>query len=217
MNKKYRLRQRFAWAILVLVTLIIMWFFDTATYGCEVDAINTTIFVTPKQVGIELEKEYDNGWEYHDFSEAYINFDPWDVTQPSYAHPCDIESILPDSMRGLGYSFWLTEQETDVNAVFLIGLTSLESAYNTSNFARERNNVSGFMAFDHSVNESTLYFKSVSQCIMTTGKALSRDYLSVDGRYYRGESTADINKFYASDPNWHWKIENIAWNLLDTK
>ncbi len=143
-----------------------------------------------------------------------IYFNPLDVTSPSFSSLEQMESILSRGLSGLGQSYLDAEREYGVNAIFLYSLTALESASGTSNFARNRNNISGFTAYDDTVNESTSYFKSKHDCIMTTAKVLSRDYLSVDGKYYRGLSIWSINKNYALDKKWADKIMKIGINAI---
>jgi beta-N-acetylglucosaminidase len=136
-------------------------------------------------------------------------FDSEDVTKSSNITSVELEIMLREGLSGLGEYFIRAEQEYGVNAAFLTSLAALESAWGTSNFATERNNLFGFTAYDNDLN-ATSHFDSHEKCIMYVAEYLSIHYLSEEGKYFNGYSVESINQRYASDQHWYSKITFIA-------
>lgn len=199
---------------IICLCIILFGFYisNVNVYAENVLSMNISNFVNPKDIGIEL--QYQSNPNHYAFNDIYVDFDPHNLTYPSFAESFEIEAILPKGMRGLGYSYELAEELYGVNSLFLIGLTRLESANGTSKLAIERNNISGFTAYDGSVNKHSTYFDSKHECIIKTAKWISEEYLSDDGKYYNGLSLWDINKNYASDSKWSNKINNIISKMI---
>lgn len=141
--------------------------------------------------------------------ELVAHFNPNDIREASNLTAQQIEMMLKDGLSGLGEHFVSAEKEYGVNAAFLASLAALESAWGTSTFATERNNLFGFTAYDNNLN-ATSYFDSHQSCIMHVAEYLSIHYLTEGGKYHNGYSVKSINELYASDPHWNTKITHIA-------
>lgn len=140
-----------------------------------------------------------------------IHFNPDNVTEISNATIEEIDDYLVDTeLYGLGKAYIEAEQEYGMNALFLIGLTALESSWGNSRLAKEKKNISSFAAYDNDPFNAARTFDSKEECILVTAKWLSREYLNPEGKHYNGLSVEDINKKYAKDKKWHKKIISIV-------
>ena len=169
----------------------------------------------------ELERQIDNMMieidiierELEEYKRLQIN--PNDITVLSHVTIDELNLVLSDTgLEGLAEAYIQAEKEYGINAIYLVGLTALESSWGKSRLATERNNISSYMAYDHDVNQAR-YFESKSECILITVDMLKRDYLTEGGKYYNGLGLDDINVKYASDDSWNWKIENIGLRIYD--
>lgn len=135
-----------------------------------------------------------------------IHFSPNDVTEPSNATYRQLSVVLDNTgLEGLEYAYILAEQEYQINAMFLFGITALESAFGNSRLARDKNNISGFGAFDSDPYNNAFTFETKADCIMTTARTLRHNYVD------RGLiSTIQINSRYATDQGWANKVSSIT-------
>lgn len=133
-----------------------------------------------------------------------------DVKQKSVGAADKIDAYFKDTpLKNLGSAFEKAQDKYGVNAFFLASIAGLESGNGTSRIAKDKRNLFGFGAFDDSPYESAKSFSSFEEGIDKVAKYLSEEYLHENGNYYRGNSTEDINKSYATDKNWHKKINRI--------
>jgi hypothetical protein len=105
-------------------------------------------------------------------------------------------SLAGTGLEGLGQALIQAEAETGVNAYVLAGICAHESAWGTSRLAREKNNLAGLGAYDHSPG-SAIRFESREECVMFLAELL---------RDRPGESLEEIGGWYASDPRWAVKV-----------
>ena len=119
------------------------------------------------------------------------------------------------NLKGLGSAFVKAEQMYDVNALYMIGLACLESAYGTSTYAKERNNLFGWNAVDSNPNKASS-FKSKEDAILLVAKSLQKNYLRKGGAYYAGYSARAIDVHYCTDKAHADKIVSIV-NRLKQK
>lgn len=118
----------------------------------------------------------------------------------------DIDAVLRDTpLEGLSETYIKAEEETGVNALFLVALSIHESAWGNSKLARERNNIYGFHAYDYDPNKAK-YFDSKEECIMHVANHLKTKYLTEDGEYFNGYTVSAINVKYATDKEWDEKV-----------
>lgn len=117
-------------------------------------------------------------------------------------------------MSGLAEYFIQAEQETGVNAVYLAGLACHESGWNTSNFARTRNNLFGWQSYDSNLN-ATKRFDSKGTCIRFVADKIKTLYLTDGGTFHSGYTIASISKRYASDKQHGQKVYNTMKTLIE--
>ena len=122
----------------------------------------------------------------------------------------DMHYILEDIPELYPYAqvFYDTEQRYCVNALFMISVASLESAYGKSNIANNHNNLFGFMR-----KGKPMSFSNKSESIDYFGKLLSNHYVP-EGL----NQPVDIaHKYEPKDPSgWSYKVADIM-NTLSNK
>lgn len=136
-----------------------------------------------------------------------VNSSPseFDVNRPSTVTAYELEQVLADTgLAGLGEAFVLAELNTGINALFLAALAAHESSWGRSQLAQDKHNLFGFGAYDASPYQSAKSFGSKYDCVLYVGKFLREHY--IDGQLSRGHTLSDINRKYASDPNWCHKV-----------
>lgn len=145
-----------------------------------------------------------------------IIFNPHDVTQLSNLEVRQAKDLLRGTeLEGLEEYYIQAEKMHKVNAVFLMALTAVESGWGGSDLAKQKGNLSGFMAYNYDVSRAKT-FNSKGESIITTARVLERDYLSTKGMYYNGKAIKDINIKYSQldnkKPNYDWttKIKIIG-------
>ena len=119
-------------------------------------------------------------------------------------------------MAGEGQTFIDAQDKYGCNALIVYAMACLESAYGTSGYARNRNNLFGWSAYDDSPDDAS-YFSSVYVCVKEQmGRNLNWFMDYTNRRYYGtcvGNKGAGFNVNYASDPNWGAKIAAIAYDI----
>lgn len=136
-----------------------------------------------------------------------------DLRKKSNLSASDYDSMLKNTaLYGLGNAFEEAEQTHNVNGLYLVGLACLESAYGTSGYARNRNNLVGWNAVDSNPNKAS-YFDSKEECILFVASKLKTNYLTENGAYFEGYSARAIDVHYCTDKLHADKIVNIVNNL----
>lgn len=142
-------------------------------------------------------------------------FEDYDIRTKTNLTGEQLEVVLKGTgLEGLGEAYAKAEQEYGVSAFALIGISAIESKWGTSNFARERNNLFGFQAYDSNL-DATKYFKSKEESILYVAKYLSDNYLNPEGKYFHGYTLKDVNVKYASDKSWNMKITYVMNSLVE--
>lgn len=143
------------------------------------------------------------------------------VKRPSNVSTKQINEFLEGTeLEGLGAFYTRAEFETGVNAVFLMCLSILESGWGESRLAQEKNNITGFSAYNTSPFDSADVFRSKGDCILYTAWYLKENYLSEDGKHFNGLSIEDINSKYCldnegnTDTTWTEKIVGISLGFI---
>lgn len=119
-------------------------------------------------------------------------------------------------MKNEGSSFINAEKNYGCNALIVYAMACLESAYGTSWYALNRNNLFGWSAYDDSPGNASS-FSSVSSCVNEQmGRNLNWFLDYTNSRYFGsgvGNKGAGVNVKYASDPYWGMKIAAIAYSI----
>lgn len=132
-----------------------------------------------------------------------------DVSILSNATADQLNELLKDKgLKGLGNTYIQAEKTYGVNALFLIGITALESYWGQSDLAKTKNNLSGYY-----LNGKPRYFNNKSECILETARLIGEQYLKEDGKYYNGKSVRAINIKYCELSSWTKKVNTISTDL----
>ena len=113
-------------------------------------------------------------------------------------------SVLQNS----GQYFVEAQQAYGVNAQYLVAHAIIESAWGTSYFAENRNNLFGYMAYTNNPNAAAT-FRSVEYDINFQGWFVRNSYLNANGPFYNGANLNGMNVDYATDPYWANSIARI--------
>lgn len=113
------------------------------------------------------------------------------------------------NMAGLGYVLVQIEQEYGINALYILGLTGIESGFGASNMAKNKNNLVGWGAYDSDPSKA-VEFENKAQCLLYIGQKMKENYLTEDGKYFHGYTPSAIDVCYCTDPSHAQKIVNIV-------
>ena len=113
--------------------------------------------------------------------------------------------------------FYNIEKKYNINGIFLASMAIHESAWGTSQIAKDKNNLFGYGSYDSTPYESSFEFSSYEECIETVAKSLVKYYINpigtkiydgetATGAYFNGPTLAGVNTRYASDQEWHKKV-----------
>ena len=137
-----------------------------------------------------------------------------DLRTKSNLTESDLEKAFKNTgMAGLGKYFVQAEKEYGVNALYLAALGAHESAWGTSDFAKERNNLFGWQSYDSNLN-ATKYFETKGDGVLVVAKSLSKNYLTEGGCYFNGYTMKDVSKKYASDKEHSTKIYSVMKTIV---
>lgn len=109
--------------------------------------------------------------------------------------------------------FYYIEKQYNINGVFVAAVGIHESAWGTSQIAREKNNLFGYGAYDSNPYNGAYNFSDYSECIDLIARVFVKYYINPKGTsiyggekaeatYYNGATLSGINTRYASDKNW---------------
>lgn len=143
-----------------------------------------------------------------------INFEMNLLTKSNVSAETLEKMFANTKMAGLGQYFVNAEKETGINALYLAGLACHESGWNTSDFAKTRNNLFGWQAYDNNLN-ATKKFESKEECIMFVADKIKTLYLEEDGMFHSGYTISSISKRYASDKQHAEKVYKNMEKMLD--
>lgn len=177
--------------------------------------INETVENTVKEIQQEIvQTEEQPTEEQKQVSNLNISFDMNLLTKSNITIEELQKGFANTNMQGLEQYFINAENETGINAIYLAGLATHESDWNTSDFARERNNLFGWQSYDSNLN-ATKRFASKEESIMTVARALKKMYLSENGCYFNGYTISGISKRYASDKQHNQKVFRNMQKIVD--
>ena len=163
-------------------------------------------------IGMELNKT--SGLTLTDYKNIFTNL------------PNDSNKIFENNYQ----VFYNMEKKYNINGIFLASIAIHESAWGSSNIAKDKNNLFGYGSYDETPYESSMDFSSYEEGIETVAKSLVKYYLNpagtkiydgetAEGWYYNGPTVEGVNTRYASDKDWHKKVFNymeMLYNRLNT-
>ena len=179
----------------------------------------TSIRVAPHSSSMAIGKKY--------YSTDGINFENFTVENPflfrdlrkptNYtAEELDkvysLMNIKGSRLAGKGAIFKEAEERYQVNALYLIAHSALESAWGRSQIAKDKNNFFGIAAYDTTPYDSAKSFDNVDKGILGAAKWIRQNYID-NGRTYLGNKSSGMNVLYASDPYWGEKIASIMMTI----
>lgn len=177
--------------------------------------INETVENTVEEIQQEIiQTEEQPTEEQKQVSNLNISFDMNLLTKSNITIEELQKGFANTNMQGLEQYFINAENETGINAIYLAGLATHESGWNTSEFAKERNNLFGWQSYDSNLN-ATKRFASKEESIMTVARALKKMYLSENGCYFNGYTISGISKRYASDKQHNQKVFRNMQKIVD--
>lgn len=137
-----------------------------------------------------------------------------DLRVASNVTPEEIDLMLEGTkLHGLGSAFVEAEQKYGVNALYMMGLACLESAYGNSTYAQKRNNLYGWNAVDSNPNNAST-FSSKKEATLYVASKLQSNYLTEGGAYFEGYSARAVDVHYCTDKAHADKIVNIVERLV---
>lgn len=128
-----------------------------------------------------------------------------------------VTALKPDNgLTGLGECFIQAEENYGINAIVLMAIACLESAYGTSELATEKNNLFGLDARDE-LKDKPEYgkdFNSLEECIDYAGRRLGWQYIQLDPRaswrYCGSTALKDVGRIYCSNKDWASNVGDLC-------
>lgn len=130
-----------------------------------------------------------------------------------------VTSLKEDNgLEGLGAYFIEAQDKYNINAIILMAIACLESAYGTSKLAIEKNNLFGLRANDEYRDDPSKYgdyFSTKEDCIDYAGHKLRYQYIEEDEKAtwcYRNGNTDiySIGEIWCSNPEWGDYVVDIS-------
>ena len=121
-------------------------------------------------------------------------------------------NIKGSRLTGKGAIFKEAEERYQINALYLIAHSAIESSWGRSQIAKDKNNFFGIAAYDTTPYDSAKSFDDVDKGILGAAKWIRENYID-NGRTYLGNKASGMNVLYASDPYWGEKIASIMMSI----
>ena len=121
-------------------------------------------------------------------------------------------NIKGSRLAGKGAIFKEAEERYQINALYLIAHSAIESSWGRSQIAKDKNNFFGIAAYDTTPYDSAKSFDDVDKGILGAAKWIRENYID-NGRTYLGNKASGMNVLYASDPYWGEKIASIMMSI----
>ena len=179
----------------------------------------TSIRVAPHHSSMSVGKKY--------YSSDGINFDTFSINNPfqfrDLSKPTNytaeeldkvysLMNIKGSRLAGKGAIFKEAERRYQINALYLMAHSALESSWGRSQIAKDKNNFFGIAAYDSTPYDSAKSFDNVDKGILGAAKWIRENYLD-EGRTHLGNKSSGMNVLYASDPYWGEKIASIMMTI----
>lgn len=179
----------------------------------------TSVRVAPHSSSMAIGKKY--------YSADGVNFDTFkvenpflyrDLRKPTNYTAAELDKVYSlmningSRLAGKGEVFKEAEKRYQVNALYLIAHSALESAWGRSQIAKDKNNFFGIAAYDTTPYDSAKSFDNVDKGILGAAKWIRENYID-EGRTHLGNKSSGMNTLYASDPYWGEKIASIMMTI----
>ena len=179
----------------------------------------TSVRVAPHSSSMAIGKKY--------YSADGVNFDTFkvenpflyrDLRKPTNYTAAELDKVYSlmningSRLAGKGEVFKEAEKRYQVNALYLMAHSALESAWGRSQIAKDKNNFFGIAAYDTTPYDSAKSFDNVDKGILGAAKWIRENYID-EGRTHLGNKSSGMNVLYASDPYWGEKIASIMMTI----
>ena len=179
----------------------------------------TSVRVAPHSSSMAIGKKY--------YSADGVNFDTFkvenpflyrDLRKPTNYTAAELDkayslmNINGSRLAGKGEVFKEAEKRYQVNALYLMAHSALESSWGRSQIAKDKNNFFGIAAYDTTPYDSAKSFDNVDKGILGAAKWIRENYID-EGRTHLGNKSSGMNTLYASDPYWGEKIASIMMTI----
>ena len=179
----------------------------------------TSIRVAPHSSSMAIGKKYysADGINFENFTaeNPFLFRDlrkPTNYTAEELDKVYSLMNIKGSRLAGKGAIFKEAEERYQINALYLIAHSALESAWGRSQIAKDKNNFFGIAAYDTTPYDSAKSFDNVDKGILGAAKWIRQNYID-NGRTYLGNKSSGMNVLYASDPYWGEKIASIMMTI----
>ena len=116
----------------------------------------------------------------------------------------ELEKGLLHDLKPLAPLFVQAQDKYGIDAVFLAAIAAEESGWGRHQF--RKNNIFGFYGPQ---------FESLEHCIDYVANFLLTEYLTPDGKYYKGTSVAAVNTYYNGRDTWEEHVTKIMNNIVN--
>ena len=137
---------------------------------------------------------------------------PTNYTSEELDKVYSLMNIQGSRLAGKGAIFKEAEERYQINALYLIAHSAIESSWGRSQIAKDKNNFFGIAAYDTTPYDSAKSFDDVDKGILGAAKWIRENYID-NGRTYLGNKASGMNVLYASDPYWGEKIASIMMRI----
>ena len=182
-------------------------------------AQNASIPVAAHLSDMEVGKKYysADGLHFDDFNleNPFLFKDLTEATNYSAEDLDKVFSLLNINnslLENKGATFKEAEEHYNINALYLLAHSALESDWGRSKIAKDKNNFFGITAYDTTPYLSAKTFDDVDKGILGATKWIKENYID-RGRTFLGNKASGMNVEYASDPYWGEKIASIMMNI----
>jgi len=137
-----------------------------------------------------------------------------DLERKSFLTAAEINSFLSNNapsdsvLLGMGQYFIEAQQAYGVNAQYLVAHAIIESAWGTSYFAQNRDNLFGYEAYTNDPDAAAT-FRSIPYDINFQAWFVRNSYLNPTGAFFNGPDLDGMNVDYATDPYWANSIARV--------
>ena len=153
------------------------------------------------KVNIDMELNRTSGLSLNDYKKIFTNISS------------DKNHIFENNYT----AFYNAEKKYNINGIFLASIAIHESAWGSSEIAKNKKNLFGYGSYDSTPYDSSFEFTDYTECIDTVAKSLVKYYLNPSGTkiydnetavawYYNGPTLRGVNTRYASDSEWYTKV-----------
>lgn len=133
------------------------------------------------------------------------------VINTAYPNNKLIKDNDPVLVDGFAQTLVDLENELGINPFFILGIINAENPIlhgKFSNIVAKKNNLMSWTSYDNDPFNKSTMFNSYSAAVIHPARFLSKNYLDPNGKYYVDGSVKGVNKYYATDQNWHNNVNS---------